>query len=112
MRFRNEIAPLIGGSNGANQKSKCLGGHPNNSDLATAQSRIRFLGQNLIEAYQNGDRAAAIKFQQAMATAIKCQPETVKAARLREIDAAIAASDEFYFMDAGDRDRARLGGAK
>lgn len=110
MRFRNEIAPVIGRSTGATGNNNCLGGHTNHTDLATPQSRIRFLGQRLIEAYQAGDRETAIKHQTAMLATIRNQPPAVKAARLAEIDRAIAEADEFYFLVAGNCDRARLGG--
>lgn len=36
MRFRNEIAPTIGGSYGATTNSKCLGGQRNIATLGTA----------------------------------------------------------------------------
>ncbi len=108
MRCRNEIAPVIGRSTGATGNNTGLGGPHNDKHLVTSQSRIGFLGQRLIQAYQAGDREAAIRHQADMVAAIKRQAEPVKAARLREIDAAISAGDGCYFMDAGDRDRARL----
>lgn len=63
MRFRNEIAPLIGGSNGANPKSQCLDGQRNITTLDTTSNTleawIKFLGQDLVQAYNTSDKAAA-----------------------------------------------------
>lgn len=104
MQCRNEIAPVIGRSTGATGNNKCLGGHLNDNHLATAQR----LGQQLVEAYQAGDRETAIKHQTAMLATIRNQALAAKAARLAEIDQAIAESDGCYFVMCGDRDRARL----
>jgi len=108
MPCRNEIAPQIGRSNEANQNSKCLGGHTNDTDLATSQNRIGFLGKRLIEAYTAGDRETAIKHQAAMLEAIRNQAPAKQAERFAQIDRAIAESEECYFLACGDRDRARL----
>ena len=108
MRLRNEIAPVIGRSTGATGSSKCLGGHTNDTDLATSQNRIGFLGQRLIEAYTAGDRETAIRHQAAMLEAIRNQAPAKQAERFKQIDQAIAESEPCYFLMCGDRDRARL----
>jgi hypothetical protein len=110
MRFRNEIAPMIGGSNGANQKSKCLGGQRNIATLGTTghEARIASLGQDLIKAYASGDRSAAQQYQRAMYQAIAQRAPASQAERFAEIDQAIAGNAGCYFVERGDADRAGM----
>ena len=114
MRFRNEIAPLIGGSNGANQKSECLGGQSNATTLGTASNTleawIKSLGQDLIQAYVSGDKAAAHQHQRAMYQAIAHRAPAKQAERFAEIDRAIDGSDGCYFVERGDADPVAVGG--
>lgn len=105
MRFRNEIAPVIGRStratgNGSSDE------HPNTTHLAT----VKRLGQQLVEAYTAGDREAAIKHQSAMLEAIRQQAPASQARRFAEIDQAIARSAGCYFVERGDAERTAMGG--
>jgi hypothetical protein len=112
MRHRTEGTPNawqgvgVEGS-GQNRQTNC-------AFLGTSdhEARIASLGQDLINAQASGDKASAQQYLRAMHQAISQRAPASQAKRFAEIDQAIAASDGCYFMDAGDRDRARLGGAK
>jgi hypothetical protein len=53
------------------------------------ESWIQQLGQNLIAAYQGGDRETACRFQSAMFMAIRARHPAKQHRRFMEIDAAI-----------------------